>query len=216
MGTRANIGFRHKNVDWLMYHHMDGGLVWLGMSIMEFCKSYSAEHMRSQVGEFIRIDDNSQSVSSKEIKEIAKIQNWSTERLVETLQKFTHKVKGKHPDWTFALADASNLEDFMTGLRYWPDYADFIYHSNCEYAYIVNLDTENLEIYTHHYDAPNHKDKSYPKHKPLGRYSDLRYEKGDPEPTRGATLIMEIPFQVLKELPESALKSYAARIDRTH
>ena len=216
MGTRASIGFRHEKKDWLMYHHSDGGLPWLGMDIMAFCKSHNADELRIQVGKLIRITDDSPPTTAKQFKEIAAVQEWPAQRLTETLEQLKNKDEDKRPNWDYALGDVDGLDSIMTGMRYWPDYGDFIYDDHCEYAYIVNLDTEKLEIFTHHYDAPHHKSSSYPKHKPLGRYSGLQYEEGETEPTRGATLILEVPLQVLNELPTSALKSYAARIDRTH
>lgn len=215
MGTRANIGFRFQHQDWLMYHHNSGGLPNLGLEIINFCKEHDVERLRSRVSKFVRIGDHPPTLTATRIKQVAAAQDWPQERTEKLLLQLKDKDKEKRPTWDDMFYDAASLSDFMGDLNYWPDYGTFIWHSNCEWAYIINLDEEALEIYTHHYNAPGH-ETTYKKVKPGGRYSGYFVGDAGPEAKRGATLLNSIPLKDLREVPSTALQSYANRIDRQH
>lgn len=217
MSTRAGIGFRHKGQDWLMYHHSDGGMPWLGMEILRFCRQQEPALMRTRVDQFIKLDENTEAPTQAQILEVAPILALSQEKVVELLLKAKTVKEGGQPDWDEVLDMPSDeLEYFMAGLNYWPDYEGFILSRSCEWGYIINLDTEKLEIYTSHYSAPDHVYKGKPKIKPTGRYSEAIDDEEGGGKTRGGTLLDEIPLKDVRDVPEFALLSFAARIDRQH
>ncbi|MDO8416560.1 MAG: hypothetical protein Q7S87_10165 [Agitococcus sp.] len=168
--------------------------------------------MRTRVDQFVRIGDTPPEITDTHLEEIAQVRSWSAEHLASARQA----LQKDQLDWDKMLEDVGELEDFMAGFNYWPDAFEFILDASCEWAYIINLDTEKLEMYTHHYSAPGHESTSYPKRKPVGRYSGLQVVDEGESPSRGATLLSEIPLQDLKDLPMYALISYADRIHRQH
>jgi hypothetical protein len=218
MGTRAGVGFRLKGQDWWMYHHSDGGPKWLGIEIFRFCRSFEPGVMRERVGQLIKVDEGVP--TEKQVREVASVFDYSDEKIEELLKK-RKRVKGKEHDrlgWEDLLAEVSgcDLNLFMEGLRYWPDYDGFIYSSSCEWGYLINLDTNKLEMYTGHYSATHHVCEHYPKVAPKGRYAEVVVDEESGEKSRGGTLLDEIPLQEIREIPESALISFAGRIYRQH
>jgi hypothetical protein len=218
MGTRAGVGFRYKGQDWWMYHHNDGGPKWLGLTILRFCRGYVPDQMRQRVDQFLRVNEGVP--TEAQVREVAPILGFSKEKVEKLLSK-RKQVKGREDDrlsWDNLLADVSGaeLELFMSSLRFWPDYDGFIYSFSCEWGYLINLDTNKLELYTSHYDAPDHERASSPRMKPKGRYADSVFDEDLGRNSRGGTLLDEIPLQDIREIPESALISFADRINRQH
>jgi hypothetical protein len=216
MGTRANIGFRYKEKDWLMYHHSDGGMAWLGLTLLKFCRQYNPAHMRGRVEQFVLIDDDSARPTVSQFTQMSASLNWEPAKREDMLQRLKSKKMENRPTWEDMFRDGCELEDFMGTLNFWPDYSSFILHANCEWAYIINLDTEKLEVYTSHYNAPQHVSLNRPKVKPKGRYCDPYEDENSGRMTRGATLLDELPLKDIREIPEFALTSFAKRIDRQY
>jgi hypothetical protein len=90
--------------------------------------------------------------------------------------------------------------DFTTSLNdvfYYEDVTDLMYNSLwCEWAYIINLDDYQLEVY-----------KGYSKEKPAGRFADIKLEGTDFYPV---TLLHVYNF---KELPKKFNSNKAEDLD---
>jgi hypothetical protein len=215
MGTRAGIGFRYKEKDFLLYHHMDGGMKWLGLSILKFCRTHDCAFMRSRVEQLEPIDED-KAPTQNQICQWAAAYEWPQDKLDEVLKRLSHKNHEKRPTWDDVMTESVDLFDVMNGLNIWPDYTGFILSSHCEWAYVINLDTEKLEIYTSHYNAKHHEYFDYPKMKPQGRFADAVYDEESGKMERGSTLLDAIPLKDIREVPEFALDSFARRIDRQH
>jgi len=215
MGTRANVGFRYKEKDFLFYHHNDGGPSWLGMAVLTVCRAYEPSFMRSRVDK-IKLINESRKPTENQIRHWATAHEWDGEKLKAMLTRQALAIAKERPTWNDIANDTVTLEHFLDGLNLWPDYADFIYCSSCEWAYIINLDTDKLEVYTSHYNKDGSKSSRSPKAKITGRYAAAYFDENRGRTERGATLLDEIPLKDIREIPESALRSLTARIDRQH
>ena len=138
MGTRGAYGFRLEGKDKVTYNHFDSYPSGLGNDVAKFLKEIS---------------------SVEELKEI-----FSNIELVDMDSKPTEKQKAKakeldlvdltvssqsEDDWYCLLRKAqSGLELYKEGLSFMIDSHNFLGDSLfCEWAYIINLDTAQLEVY---------------------------------------------------------------------
>lgn len=195
-----------------MYHHNSGGPDYLGMTIMGFCSQYEPSVMRERVSQFVAAGDEVPTVA--QVKTVAPFLALSDEAVSNFVAKRKPTGDGEPLAWDDILGDMNghDLAVFMEGLNYWPEYNDFIHDSSCEWGYVINLDTEKLEVYTGHYAARGY--DNYPKVKVTGRYAEKYVDKDGSKKASGGTLIDEIPLSALRELPEPLLRSYATRINR--
>lgn len=160
MGTRGTYGFRHNGTDYLTYNHFDSYPTGLGDEIVSDLKEYlgSGKHtlddLRTAVANMTVVTD-----SQAEPSEAEKVRFKHLWREVDT---------GKN--WYAYLRDLQG--GLMGHIREGVMIVDnkFIMDSLfCEWGYIVNLDTGELEVYQGFQDTLHE----------LGRYGG---EVPDPEP----------------------------------
>ena len=135
MGTRGLYGFRKNGIDKLTYNHWGSYPEGLGKDIVQFCKETSLEEMNKIFDRIILVKKDSRP---------------STQQIKECIKYFNEDVStGSIYDWYCLLRETQgNLNVYKNGLRYMIDNADFIKDSLfCEYAYIINLDTNSLEFW---------------------------------------------------------------------
>lgn len=135
MGTRGLYGFRKNGVDKTTYNHYDSYPDWLGHEVVHFCKETSIEEINEIFDRIILVDEQDKPTK----KQIA-----------ECIEYYDDSVGTQSAnDWYCLLRDAQgDLNVYKRGLKYMIDNHDFIEASLfCEYAYIINLDTNCLEFY---------------------------------------------------------------------
>jgi hypothetical protein len=135
MGTRGVYGFRYRTRDFLTYNHFDSYPSGLGNKVLEFCQQTSVAKMKAICDRIILVDLD---------------HPVSGEQIAECCHYYCKDVsKGTPRDWYALLRKSQgDLDAYKKGLRYMIDYNDFIRDSLfCEYGYIVNLDTGQMEIY---------------------------------------------------------------------
>ena len=135
MGTRGLYGFRKNGEDKLTYNHFDSYPDWLGSKVVEFCKETSIEEMNKIFDNIILVDENAKPTRTQ---------------IVECIKYYDDSVsKQSVEDWYCLLRNTQgDLNVYKDGLQYMIDNQEFIKDSLfCEYAYIINLDTNCLEFY---------------------------------------------------------------------
>ena len=135
MGTRGCYGFRKNGIDKLTYNHFDSYPDYLGRKIVEFCKETSIKKMNEIFNKIILVDENTKPTK---------------EQITECLNYYNGNVSNQTvDDWYCLLREAQgDIDVYKNGLRYMIDDHDFIKNSLfCEYAYIINLDTNSLEFW---------------------------------------------------------------------
>ena len=143
MGTRGLYGFRKNGIDKTTYNHYDSYPDCLGETMVRFCKETSIEEMNKIFDRIVLVDGRSKP-NAKQIKECIKYYDENVG---------TNTVN----DWYCLLREAQgNPNAYKDGLKYMLDDHDFIKESLwCEYAYIVNLDTNCLEFWKGFQSEPN-------------------------------------------------------------
>lgn len=136
MSTRGLYGFHKSGIDKLTYNHLDSYPDWLGKKIVEFCKCAGRDGMNS-------LFDHIELVSEDAMP---------SPKQIEYCMEHDLGVDGGDWDWTLRPNQGcpENWLPFIdSGLKiYMIDSLPFIKDSlMCEYAYIVNLDTDQLEFY---------------------------------------------------------------------
>lgn len=142
MGTRGCYGFRKNGVDKLTYNHWDSYPDCLGESVVEFCKSTSIAEMNEIFDRIIMVEEGSKPTKKQ---------------IVECIEFYDSGVStGSVEDWYCLLRETQgNLNVYKNGLGYMIDSGEFIKDSLfCEYAYIINLDTNCLEFWVGFQDKP--------------------------------------------------------------
>lgn len=142
MSTRGLYGIRKKGVDKLTYNHYDSYPDGLGRDIVEFCKKNSIQDL-NRLYDLIELIDKENPPTDKQ-REICKRSGYAD---------FSVGF-GSDNDWYCLLR---NLQGNIEGLQkaidnnqyiFMNDDSDFIKDSLfCEYAYIINLDDNVIEIY---------------------------------------------------------------------
>lgn len=135
MGTRGVCGFHKNGTDKIMYNHYDSYFGGLGNDVIEFCKSTSVQEMNNIFDKIILVKEND-TPTNEQITECKKYVDTSVGEQTLT-------------DWYCLLREAQgNLNAYKDDIKYMIDYARFLGNSLfCEYGYVINLDTNKLEIY---------------------------------------------------------------------
>lgn len=179
MGTRGLYGFRKNGVDKTTYNHYDSYPNCLGHTIVEFCKTTSIEEMHEIFDGIIMVDEYTTPTQTQ---------------VTECIEYYDGNVSvGSPEDWYCLLREAQgNPNVYKHGLKYMIDNSGFIKNSLfCEYAYIVNLDTNCLEFWVGFQKEPDYDnrygtetsdnmDKYYPC-KMIGEYSFECLKEADVE-----------------------------------
>lgn len=155
MGTRGAMGFRYKETDHITYNHFDSypDGPGLGGKMCDFCAD-----IREQLEETRAKVDLLQQVKEDALP---------TDEQVAHLAPYTDNRVSSPADWWYRmLRKAQGKPAAMLDARYYVAASDFLSDSLfCEYAYIVNLDTEKLECYRGFQDAQHAK----------GRYASCEF-----------------------------------------
>jgi len=135
MGTRGAYGFYKDGETKVTYNHYDSYLEGLGEDVVEFVRKTDIQKLNTIFDELIMVDEDG--TPTKE--QIQALEKWSDTRV----------STGELTEWYVLLRNAQgNLMAFKEGLRYMIDGKGFLNDSLfCEYAYIINLDENVLEIY---------------------------------------------------------------------
>lgn len=143
MGTRGCYGFRKNGVDKLTYNHFDSYPECLGRTMVEFCKETSIPELNEIFDKLILVNENAKP-TAEQIKECKQYYDGNVSR--QTVE-----------DWYCLLRNAQGgLDAYKNGLKYMIDSHNFIKNSLwCEYAYIINLDTNKLEFWVGFQNNPN-------------------------------------------------------------
>lgn len=160
MSTRGCIGFIINNRHKVTYNHHDSYPSRLGQKILDFIHQHSLEeiHKIAKRIQMIReYDDkgNDITLTSDQAKACEKYTNTSV------------GVSWKKLTWHQALNGAQGNLEAYGKVGYMPNNKGFLHHSlHCEYAYLINLDEETLEVY-----------EGFQKSPPEGRYKDIPMNK---------------------------------------
>lgn len=135
MGTRGVWGVRYQNKDKITYNHFDSYPDNLGETIKKFIIKHSVEELKQIASKIILVDRNMK--PTKEQIEACKdyMNLYVSEQSPEDWYCLLHKSQGEP-------------EAYIKGLIFMIDSCNFMKDSLfCEWAYIINLDTNKLEIY---------------------------------------------------------------------
>lgn len=135
MGTRGLVGFRIDGEDRLSYNHYDSYPSELGVKVVDFLQSInSLAQVKAQVRQLKLVTEDMAPTEA----EIAALGPWSDLSVGE----------GKPTDWYCLLRQCQGDLKATLEAGYMLVNNEFINDSLfCEWAYIINLDTEKLEIY---------------------------------------------------------------------
>jgi len=169
MGTRGAYGFYSKGETKVTYNHFDGYPSALGYNILKYCNDHSIEEMRDLFDRLVMVDENV----------------LPSEGQIEKYRKWLNNQVGNGQDWYSLLREAQGDLGVYDELKdedevHMIDSKDFLKDSlSCEWAYIINLDKEVLEIY-----------EGFQKGSVKGRYGLRNLIKE----YNSVSLIEEIPF----------------------
>lgn len=139
MSTRGLIGFRHNGQDFLTYNHSDSYPECLGVEALALTKSLIKEPGLKWVRKMLEA-----------VKTVAPDSAKPTPEDIQALQEYTNTCVGEQSeeDWYCLTRGLQGDLKEMLKCGYMLVNNDFIYDSLfCEYAYIINLDEEVLEVY---------------------------------------------------------------------
>jgi hypothetical protein len=178
MGTRGCYGLRKDGLDKLTYNHYDSYPSCLGQSMFDFIQSTSIEEMKNIFDKIVLVKDNDMP---------------SDEELI--LWKLTEKIGTEKFDWYWLLRDTQGDLSYykQDDAKYMIDNQGFIQDSLfCEWAYIVNLDTSELEVYKGFQHEPHE-----------NRYTDYVYESNSGDKYYPCKLIATYP---LDNIPDGVME----------
>lgn len=195
MGTRGVFGFRSNKVDKLTYNHFDSYPSGLGKDMFDFIRNHTMDEIKTS-SERIQLVDSDSTPTNEQIKEC---EFWTDLKVGEKSIE----------DWYCLLRNTqSTPEAYPQGLKYMIDSSSFLLDSLfCEYAYIINLDTNELEFYSgFNKVARNNK----------GRYSSkfLKNDDGTPVSYYGVVLIEKIPLSSILAATADEIKIIIEKMDK--
>jgi len=137
MGTRGLVGFYKGGITKAIYNHYDSYIRGLGKDIVDFLQKVNLDKLPEIFDGIEMIDEKSKPTEAQIFK-----------CKCEGLTNFDVSDKSEK-DWYCLLRNAQgNLFTYAKGFPYMLDGIDFIKDSLfCEYAYIINIDTKELEVY---------------------------------------------------------------------
>lgn len=134
MSTRGAFGFTKNGVNKITYNHFDSYPTGLGLDIIAFI-------MRNNYEEISKIFDKITMVKHNDIPTVDQL---------KTLEEyFGSRIDiSKVKDMEDIIGSNQYITDFQKGFPYMIDDEKFMGNSLfCEYAYIINLDDNTLEVY---------------------------------------------------------------------
>ena len=135
MGTRGVVGFHRNGVDKITYNHFDSYPSDLGKRVKDFLMTTSVNEMLAIFDHIIMVNED-QPPTKEQIDECGQYANLAVNtRSLDNWYNLLREAQG-------------NLNAYKGGLRYMIDNASFLQDSLfCEWGYVINLDTNVLEIY---------------------------------------------------------------------
>lgn len=184
MGTRGAFGFVVNEDLKVSYNHFDSYPDGLGKDVVHFIKLVGTVNNLLTIAKQIELIDSDSKPTKKQIKEC---ENWTD----------LNVASQSTDDWYCLLRDSQgDLMAYTKGLKYMIDSRDFLHDSLfCEYAYLINLHTEKLEVYSGFNKDPN----------AAGMFARMQdsYTNNDGElivsDYYGVALVMEIPISEIFE-----------------
>jgi len=174
MGTRGAYGFRLNQKDYITYNHFDSYPSGLGNEILKAARKIARDipGAKEKVARLKLVTDKNPP-TTEEIKKLAKYTDIT--------------VSSKLPsEWYVLLRNIQGQIEEHLESGYMIDSAGFLSDSLfCEWAYIINLDDETLEVYKGFNQNP----------KAAGRYAGLR----DDHEFNGVVLLEAIPLTKLSK-----------------
>lgn len=174
MSTRGSYGFYKDGVSKLTYNHFDSYPSGLGQNVLNFIKCTDDKSLEN-ICDSIQLVEDDNYPSAAELLTLKKL-GYGTEYRDEALKWF--EIIGPH---------TGDLSAYSNGLIFMLNHNDFIKNSLfCEWAYIINLDSQELEIYEGFQKEPNNNRYSINVPSKSGYYS--------------CRLLMSIPLNVAREI----------------
>ncbi len=178
MGTRGALGFRLDGQDKIAYNHYDSYPEGLGDAVITFVNYTDRSTLEARVRALRAVTEDS-TPTPEDIARLVKFHD-------------SDVSTGSATEWYSLLRDTQGNPENTLEAGVYVDSSDFLKDSLfCEWAYIVNLDTQMTEVYCG-FQTKSHK---------LGRYAKSNKKpKGWTAPYAGAkfyfpvALIAEIPF----------------------
>ena len=138
MGTRGSYGFRVNQTDKLFYNHSDSYPDGLGENVVQYAKSIAGDlpAIRDAAASLVLVDRNSP-VDPDILARALDLNLVDLSVSRQSLSDWYCVLRGAQGDLAKVLKVGAMLDD--SGFV-----ADSLF---CEYAYIINLDTEELEFY---------------------------------------------------------------------
>lgn len=162
MGTRGALGFYRDGVgDKITYNHFDSYPDCLGRAVLKFITSTPIAMMNDIFDQIILVPADSKP---------------TPEQVKECIKFHDSRVSTGSPEEWYALLRESqgDLNAYKFGLRYMIDNHKFMQDSLfCEWAYIINLTENTLEVYRGFNKRKNKQAKRYAVDKPddMGYYA---------------------------------------------
>jgi len=148
MGTRGVIGFYKHGKGKITYNHFDSYPTELGKNILDEIKKFSIEQMNNIFGGIKLIEDEDKKPTKKEISEHEQFINTHVggpidNEKVKTYYQLLHGLQG-------------TLKPYLSRkVKLMIDSEGFLKESLfCEWGYVINLDTEKLEIWQGFKESP--------------------------------------------------------------
>ena len=136
MGTRGAYGFRVNGKDFINYNSMSSYPSWLGVETLKYIRDNSIADLKDTASKLTLVDDNSP-ISFRDIELVCNFSNTDLS-----------SIDFKNLTWDNLYSSVVTGWDTLYDLPYVFDNSNFLFDSTfCEWAYIINLDTEKLEIY---------------------------------------------------------------------
>ena len=177
MSTRGIYGFYRTGITKASYNHSDSYPSWLGANLVNELEDITDQQLKDVFDKIIMVEEGD--IPDRQIffDELMKLDFLNLEE-----EDYTG-------DWYNALrAVQGKITPFFNGLKYMTDCHDFFNSYSCEYVYIINLDTMELEYYVGGV-------KEYPKN---------RYTKSKEE--CGCKLVCKIPISEIRKSPDKIIK----------
>ena len=135
MSARGAYGFYKNGVNKLTYNHSNSYPSGLGDNIISFLKDSDVNELNNIFNDIQLVNelDYPSEEEEKKIKELG----------------YSVNYRGKKENWFGILASSlGDINVYKEGLTFMLDYNDFILDGlHCEWAYVINLDENCLEIY---------------------------------------------------------------------
>jgi hypothetical protein len=134
MGTRGAYGFYKDGMDKITYNNFDSFPDDLGLDIIKYIKSKTIEEMNNDFNVITMVRGSDKP---------------TTEQFLQCAEYYNDTVSNKSPeDWYCVLREAQGDLNASAKVGFMIDSSKFLQNSLfCEWAYIINLDTNKLEVY---------------------------------------------------------------------